>query len=218
MRNSIPISEIFHSIQGEGGNLGKPFVFVRFCGCNLTCSWCDTKYAWHKDYLDFTLMNFDSMISKIRKLSSKHDCCRILFTGGEPLLFQDVIASCMEEFPDFFFEVETNGSIATQLQFHQINVSYKLSHAEVSAYSLKIFPSSHVSYKFVIREKNDIDEALDFCRNNGIPLDRVYLMPEGVEKKILRERGKWLEQICLDIGVRFTPRMHIMLWGNKRGV
>ncbi len=219
MRSIVNISEIFYSNQGEGKNREIPYIFVRFAGCNLTCIWCDSKYTWHKDFLDFKTFQLFDLINEIRALSQKHNTNRILFTGGEPLLFSDVIEFLMKQFSDFFFEVETNGSIATDLPFHQINVSYKLKNAKTRYYDLKIFPNTPcVDYKFVICDEDDIHEALNVAQNHDIPRDQIYFMPEGVDPDILQKRSLWLEQKCREIGVHFSPRLHIMLFGNKRGV
>ncbi|MCS7180168.1 MAG: 7-carboxy-7-deazaguanine synthase QueE, partial [bacterium] len=72
------ISEIFFSIQGEGLLQGLPFIFLRFCGCNLKCRWCDTKYAWENG-------NNLSEIEILKEIE-RFKCKRICFTGGEPYL------------------------------------------------------------------------------------------------------------------------------------
>jgi 7-carboxy-7-deazaguanine synthase len=68
------INDIFYSIQGEGFNTGKPFIFVKFSGCNLKCSYCDTNT---NSYKEFTL---NELMESIKKIS----CKNILLTGGEP--------------------------------------------------------------------------------------------------------------------------------------
>lgn len=256
MKKSVAISDIFFSIQGEGKNIGKPFIFIRFALCNLSCDWCDTKYSWHKDFLDFKICEISELLQNIKTLSSEKCCKNILFTGGEPLLHQNAICEIMRALPTYFFEIETNGSIETTLPFDQINVSYKLKNAKTRIYGLQILPHvqhkdiqnknvqskdalmkniqhkdalmkdiqhedtlrKNVSYKFVISHENDILEALNICGQYKIPLRNVYFMPEGIRREVIRERGKWLKKRCGAIGVRFTPRLHILLWGNKRGV
>ena len=68
------INEIFYSLQGEGGNQGKPVIFIRLAGCNLSCSWCDT----HHD--PFTVHAVSALIKQIKQW----DCRSVIITGGEP--------------------------------------------------------------------------------------------------------------------------------------
>ena len=72
--------------------------------------------------------------------------------------------------------------------------------------------------KFVIAEPSDLDEIHTICRATGAARDRVLLMPEGVTPEVLRERAAWLVDVCKGEGFRYSPRLHIELWGNRRGV
>ena len=76
------INEIFYSIQGEGQWMGLPNIFIRFTGCNLRCSYCDTKYA----YEDGSKMSTDEIINDI----SRFPCNLVCITGGEPLIQDDI--------------------------------------------------------------------------------------------------------------------------------
>jgi 7-carboxy-7-deazaguanine synthase len=72
--------------------------------------------------------------------------------------------------------------------------------------------------KFVIAAPEDIAEMEAILNEIGAARDRVLLMPEGIENDTLAERGRWLAEICKERGYRFSPRLHVMLWGNRRGV
>jgi 7-carboxy-7-deazaguanine synthase len=72
--------------------------------------------------------------------------------------------------------------------------------------------------KFVIAEKKDLDEVWQLVADLGADRGRVILMPEGIEPEALRERSVWLAEIAKSEGVRFSPRLHVDLWGSKRGV
>jgi 7-carboxy-7-deazaguanine synthase len=72
--------------------------------------------------------------------------------------------------------------------------------------------------KFVIEKREDVDEARSLAESLGAGADRVILMPEGVDRDALRERGVWLAEICKEEGFRFSPRLHVELYGARRGV
>ena len=74
----MKINEIFYSIQGEGNWTGFPNIFIRTAGCNLRCSYCDTKYAYYK-FKEIKILN-------ILEIVKKYNCNKICITGGEPLL------------------------------------------------------------------------------------------------------------------------------------
>jgi 7-carboxy-7-deazaguanine synthase len=78
------VSEIFYSIQGEGELTGIPSVFVRTSGCNLRCSWCDTKYAsWTPEGVE---MSIEEIIAQVDEFGSRH----VVVTGGEPMIAKGI--------------------------------------------------------------------------------------------------------------------------------
>jgi len=209
------ISEIFYSIQGEGPNIGKPSIFLRLAGCNLKCKWCDTKYALNS-------ANFKSMTNKkiIQKIK-KYPCKNVVITGGEPLLQQDGLKELLDAMYGYKIELETNGSLPLKInnKFEQINCSPKLTSSGNIAYPLKLLPTNKkVVYKFVICKKSDVDEVKAFCRKYKIPKEKIWLMPEGSKRELVIKRSIWLIETCKKEGYNFSPRLHIMLWGNIRGV
>ncbi len=123
----MKICEIFHAIQGEGINIGKPSIFIRFFGCNLACTWCDTPYSWQKDAADFETMDLNTIITKVESFP----CSHIIFTGGEPTLFQDNIKTITDTLGEnYTFELETNGSMPIKHDLWQtINISPKLANS-----------------------------------------------------------------------------------------
>lgn len=212
---SILVNEVFYSIQGEGRSLGKPSIFVRLGACNLQCTWCDSKYTWHPDYIDNRQSTIKDLIKKIKKYPCKH----LVITGGEPLLQQKSIKALLGELNDYTAEIETNGSISLKpnKQVIQVNCSPKLSNSGNKPYELKILPNNKkVWYKFVVQSKNDLKEIKSFQKKYKISNERAYLMPEGIDEKILNERSKWLVEICKKEGYNFSPRLHVLIYGNKR--
>jgi 7-carboxy-7-deazaguanine synthase len=72
--------------------------------------------------------------------------------------------------------------------------------------------------KFVVADPGDVDEIRAMLRDLGAAADRVILMPEGTGPETLRSRGRWIVEICKTEGWRFSPRLHVDLWGNRRGI
>ena len=72
--------------------------------------------------------------------------------------------------------------------------------------------------KFVVSEATDLDEVRSIRSSLGVPADRVLLMPEGISPGALAERSEWLVECCKAEGYRFCPRIHVILYGNRRGV
>lgn len=222
--------EIFRSLQGEGVSVGVPSVFVRLATCNLSCAWCDTKYTWDWQHHDIQRETMDLPIEDIERRILTLGASRVIITGGEPLLQQDMV-SLLASFlktKNVPCEVETNGTITPTAEaiasVTQWNVSPKLKnsgnsrdHREI-ADALTIFASLANAYaKFVIVQPSDVDEACLLAERYGFPRKRIIFMPEGTRSDIIRLRGEWLANLCVDRGVRFSSRLHILTWGNQRG-
>ncbi len=230
--------EIFAAPQGEGPSAGKPSVFIRLSRCNLACQWCDTAYTWrfegdnrpHRDETTFerkanqvTLAEEDAAA-----LIAAHGRNRLVITGGEPLLQGAALARMLEQLPDLYVEIETNGTVAPHPLLDpfvdQYNVSPKLAHSGNPS-ELALVPERLAScaadprawFKFVMSDPADLDEVLVLQRSYAIPGSRIYLMPEGRDSATLRERTGWIAPLCSEHGYNFTDRLHIHLHGDTRG-
>ena len=224
---NLRVSEIFYSIQGEGPTIGYPAVFLRLYGCNLRCVWCDSKYAWQKGE-----MQDDLAISEVvGAMTAKDmcDCSRLVVTGGEPLLQSDALSELAQALIGWDCELETNGTIFAPATLvdrgWQFNISPKLAssgNALTQRYKPKVL--RHFGYirntwfKFTVATQEDLDEVIALTQACNIHDDRVILMPEGTDIDTLIERGAWLAVVCKLHGWRFSPRLQIELWGNRRGV
>lgn len=240
--------EIFHSIQGEGKNIGQPSVFIRTSLCNLHCIWCDTDYTWNWEKTRFahvkdtepsyTKYKMDEMIislslEEIYDEIAKTGCKNIVLTGGEPMMQLDELASLIEFFntkaEDYFFEIETNGTIMPNEKFealiHQYNVSPKLANSNNSK-KLREKPEVYryftdnpkAVFKFVISSEKDLTEVLTICKDYKISNKKVYLMPEGTNPEMLQKKQQWLIEICKKHQFNYTDRLHVHIYGDKRGV
>jgi organic radical activating enzyme len=225
----LRLSEIFDSVQGEGASQGMPCRFVRLALCNLHCHYCDTKYTW-----DFEQFDYDSEVetSPLAPISEQFRTApgkRVVVTGGEPLLQQRALAKVLTDVPrDVFVEVETNGtrvpSAALLERIDQWNVSPKLSSAG-DPESLRIKPDALLALrdtgraylKLVVKSERDRDEAEALRQRFGFARERTILMPEAATRAELEARSPDVATWSQGLGVRFGTRLHISLWGGRRG-
>ena len=222
--------EIFHSLQGEGASIGTPSVFLRLALCNLICTWCDTKYTWDWQHYDYENEVIELSLEQVEESIVRYDCPRLVITGGEPLLQQGGLVPLVSSLKKrgFTFELETNGTIvpAPQLRqgIDQWNVSPKLAtsgnlpnrrEAPQALHSFGCLTNAY--FKFVVVERSDLQEVRALVLKHGLPRERVILMPEGQTPVALQDRSHWLSQTCIEEGFRYSPRLHILLWGDRRG-
>jgi len=228
------ISEIFYSLQGEGLLAGTPSVFVRTSGCNLRCAWCDTPYAsWNPEGRPHD-------IGQITAAVAAHPAARhVVLTGGEPLIAKDIrlLATAIKNLGRHI-TIETAATLPPDgIACDLASLSPKLLNSAPDAAEHGAWRKKHEAtrwqpevvrawldayecqLKFVISRAEDVDEmeAMLGKLDRAIPRDRVLLMPEGVTRERLRERAVWLGELCKERGYRYAPRLHIELYGNRRG-
>ena len=228
------ISETFYSVQGEGSLVGVPSVFVRTSGCNLRCTWCDTPYAsWNPEGTEMS-------VAEILAIVQREPTRYVVVTGGEPM-----VAKGMPEFltqlraAGKHITIETAGTIAPQgVACDLASISPKLAHSTPSeakagkAWSekherLRLQPevlhswcsSYDYQLKFVVSTEADVEEVRAVVASIGVPVppEKILLMPEGITQEALHSRQAWLVDVCKRTGWRYSPRLHIDLFGNKRG-
>ncbi len=216
------VAEVFFSIQGEGPTAGIPAVFVRLQGCSVGCAWCDTRYSW--DPAGGREVSLDALISEVRA----YPCRRVVVTGGEPLespLFSPLLTSLHLE--GFDVEIETSGTREPPpepLRGVQWNVSLKLAGSGVeegrrlNGPAIAALLARDAWWKFVVTDDRDVAEVLRVTERFALPRGRVLLQPEAIRREELVERSPWVIEACKRHGFRFSPRLHIMTWGARRGV
>ena len=223
--------EIFHSVQGEGVNAGKPAVFLRLALCNLACAWCDTRYTWDWEHYDQRREVVAISVDEAEEGIRRYECPNLVVTGGEPLVQQRALTPMLERLEDggSWIEVETNGTIVPGKKLLEIvdhwSVSPKLENsgntlpARENSRALRLFrdlPSAH--FKYVLEKPDDLAEIRALLAKYELPADRIVLMPQAQDRDTLLDRSLWLVDICKREGYLFSTRLQILLWGNRRGV
>ena len=237
----MKIAELFYSLQGEGALIGVPSVFIRTSGCNLRCAWCDTPYtSWHPEGADLSL---DQIVDQVKAHPARH----VVVTGGEPMIAPEIIPLTERlRRLGLHISIETAGTVFHPVACDLMSISPKLSNSVPGVGQvpwpagdplvaqrwaaqhdrLRINPEvlrqlmgryDH-QLKFVIEQPEDLEEVKALLSAVSADPQRVILMPEGVDRDVLRARGIWLAEIAKAQGFRYTPRLHVELWGNRRGV
>lgn len=241
---TIRISEIFGpTIQGEGELIGRPTVFVRTGGCDCRCSWCDTLYAVLPEYKDqWKPMTTDQIFTEIQRLSPEP--ILITLSGGNPAIqpLGDLIE--LGHAHGYTFAIETQGSIAQSWFAHldyltlspkppsskQITNWDRLDCCITYAFGDRNPQENNrrIHLKIVIFDEEDFAYAQAAAeRYPDIPL---YLQvgnhtPPHVAQEVdiagIMHRMNWLvERVVAEkwYNVTVLPQLHVLLWGNKRGV
>jgi 7-carboxy-7-deazaguanine synthase len=223
----LKIAEIFYSVQGEGSLVGVPSVFIRTSGCNLRCSWCDTPYAsWSPEGEELSV---DEIVERFTSYSAARHA---VLTGGEPMIMPGIVElSAKLRDRGIHITVETAGTVFSPVACDLMSISPKLSNSTPDGQfrnqheRLRIQPEVLVrlireydyQLKFVIATESDLNEVQSLVASLAVPAAKVILMPEGTSAEELNARGVWIAELCKRHGYRFSPRLHVYLYGNRRG-
>jgi 7-carboxy-7-deazaguanine synthase len=227
----MKIAEIFYSIQGEGRLTGVPSAFVRTSGCNLRCAWCDSDYtSWRSDGEKYSVAE---VLDRVSAFPVRH----VVVTGGEPLIapgIEELCAGLHER--GYHITVETAATVFKPVACDLASLSPKLAnstphqreggrfadmhdHLRLQLDVIRAF-MNHSDYqlKFVVDQPQDMREVLTILEKlPGVDRTKVLLMPQGVTRVELEQRAEWLSALCKEHGFRYCPRLHIELYGNRRG-
>jgi len=222
-------SETFHSIQGEGKLVGTPSVFFLTSFCNLRCVWCDTPYtSWEPEDEDISVEAAAVSILK-------YDCRHVVVTGGEPFIQGAELTALCARLADAgrHVTIETNATVFEPVRATLISMSPKLRNStpigdawEARHEERRLEPDIVRSFldryecqvKFVVEDPGDIDEVLEIQAATRVPSEDVVLMPQGLTPEETAPRMGWLAEECMRHGFRLSPRMHVDIWGSRRGV
>lgn len=228
------ISEIFFSVQGEGRLTGVPSVFIRTSGCNLRCTWCDTPYAsWQPEGVEMST-------GEILREVEKHPTRFCVVTGGEPMVAKGILELLNAlRGAEKHITIETAGTVAPDgVECDLASISPKLANStppveqggeawrerhERTRWQPEVVRAwcdrfEH-QLKFVVSSKEDVREIEAMLADAGIRSspENILLMPEGRTVEELRACAPQVVDWCKARGWRYCPRLHIELFGNKRG-
>ncbi len=227
------ISETFYSLQGEGELTGVPSVFIRTAGCNLRCNWCDTPYAsWNPEGAERSVADLVAEVAS-------HPAHHVVLTGGEPMIAKNIreLAAALRA-DGRHITIETAATIAPAgIACDLASLSPKLGNSAPDARLPAAWRERHEAtrwnpdavrawidgyayqFKFVVSTPADVEELERLLASLGreIPRHKVLLMPEAISLERMRERAAWLGELCKARGYRYAHRLHIELYGNKRG-
>ena len=229
----MKVSEVFCSIQGEGKLMGLPSAFVRVSGCNLRCSWCDSPYAsWQPQGQDMTI---DDILQRVAAFPTRH----VVLTGGEPMIMPDLPHLCAAlKATGYHLTLETAATVYTPVHIDLASISPKLANSTPADPPGSQFARMHeqqrlnppviqqfidaspdFQLKFVVSSENDLPEIQQILASlrGWRPAD-VLLMPEGTHPATLVQRAPWIVEACKQTGYRYCPRLHIQLYGHRRGI
>ena len=212
----LDICEIFYSLQGESTFMGLPCIFIRLSGCNLNCSWCDTRYADKASHP----MNFEQILKKV----TAFNCNLVEVTGGEPLLQNDtpaMISLLLEK--NYQVLLETNGSQSVK-NIHTdcikiMDIKCPSSNESDSFLFENIkFLTEYDEIKFVIGSQEDYEFAKIIIENklSGISQNKIHLSPVFGHTSPEVIAGWMLED---NLHARLSLQQHKIIWHpDKRGV
>ncbi|PTX91914.1 radical SAM protein [Verrucomicrobia bacterium LW23] len=230
------ISEIFYSVQGEGSLTGVPSIFIRTSGCNLRCVWCDTPYtSWNPEG---TRMSVQEILAETRRHAGARHA---VVTGGEPMLAPEIftLTNTLRD-NGFHITIETAGTVPPRhVACDLASLSPKLGHStppveragqawhdrhEATRLNLPalrewIATVPDFQLKFVVRNALDVEEIRTLLDALAVPIPpwRVHLMPEGTSMEAIGGRQMELVELCKLYGYRYCHRLHVQLFGHKRG-
>lgn len=217
------VAEKFVSINGEGTKAGQLAVFIRFTGCNLNCSYCDTKWANQPD-VPYEKMSADEIISYILSTGVKN----VTLTGGEPLKQPDIyeLLEKIAKTDSILAEIETNGSVPLG-SFDKIKnrpsftMDYKLPSSDMNAFmntdNFK-FLRKKDTVKFVAGSNDDLKKAYEIIKKyNLTDICSVYISPVFGKIEPVQIVEFMTEKKLNDVNLQL--QLHKIIWDpDKKGV
>lgn len=211
----LKINEIFYSIQGESTYAGNPTLFIRTTGCNLRCTYCDTKYSYDQG----EMTSFEKILRAVKDSEAEYIC----FTGGEPLLQKDIhrlIHILCDQ--NYKVSLETSGSKSIQHVDPRVKIILDVKTPDSGAANSFLpenigFSNENTEFKFVICSEKDFDWSESFCRQHDL-LKKFTVLYSPSHGQVSE---KWLAERILHkkLKVRLQLQQHKYIWlPTTRGV
>jgi len=212
----VKVSEIFYSIEGEGIEIGRAEIFIRLAGCNLRCTWCDTKYALENG----KEMNVKEIVNEVRK----YPCKSVSITGGEPLLQKEELLELIKQLKSlgYWIQINTNGTFFDEEILRSVDLismdckcpsSGMKSDFGVLKRARELFDSK-TQFKFIISDKEDYEYARKIV--SSLNASNMVLQPEWNSRKFTEKLVDLVKRDCLN--VKLILQQQKVIWGLKRGV
>lgn len=209
----LRISEIFHSLQGEARDVGKPTVFVRLTGCPLRCVWCDTEYAFHGGQW----RSVADIVDEVKSYGTRHVCV----TGGEPLA-QKRCHALLEALCDAGFEVslETSGAVDVGAVDSRVVKVMDIKapgsgEAQRNRWENLDALTRRDQIKFVLADRADYEWARDVIAVRALAQKCEVLLSPVHGKLRPRDLAEWI--LADRLPVRMQIQLHKLLWGAEPG-
>lgn len=214
---SYKVVETFVSINGEGQKSGELAVFIRLAGCNLDCSYCDTRWANQSD-VEYTEMTGEEIYDYIKNTEVKN----ITLTGGEPLLDNSIfdLIKIITDDKLLFLEIETNGSISLEnlVKNNPKNLSFTLDYKSPSSLMEGSMIKSNFNLlnrkdtvKFVIGNKEDLEKAHTIIKEYDLTRKTNVLISPVFSDIKLEEIVDYMKENLLN-GVKLQIQLHKIIW------
>jgi len=209
----LRITEIFHSLQGEGRTTGVPTAFVRLTGCPLRCRYCDTEYAFHGG----EITTLDDVLERVRGLGARH----VTVTGGEPLA-QPACHALLRRLcdADYAVSLETSGALDVSGVDPRVSIVLDLKtpgsgEEERNRYTNLALLGRKDQLKFVLCDRRDYDWAVARIGEYGLAQRCEVLFSPAHGELDPARLAEWILSDRLD--VRLQLQLHKLLWGDVRG-
>jgi 7-carboxy-7-deazaguanine synthase len=208
----LRITEIFHSLQGEARDVGRPTVFVRLTGCPLRCVWCDTTYSFHGG----EWRDIDAILDQVKSYGARHVCV----TGGEPLAQKRCI-DLLRRLCDAGYDVSLETSGAIDVSDVDPRVSRVVEKApgsgevERNLWSNLDVLTARDQIKFVLADRVDYDWARDVIAQRDLSVRCDILLSPVHGKLEPRDLAEWI--LTDRLPVRMQIQLHKLLWGETPG-
>lgn len=209
----LRLTEIFHSLQGEARDVGRPTVFVRLTGCPLRCAYCDTAYAFHGG----DWWSLDAILAEVAKYGARHVCV----TGGEPLA-QKRCLQLLERLCDAGYAVSLETSGALDVSRVDPRVSRVVDLKTPASGELKrnclenlAHLTAHDQLKFVICDRADYDWSRALLAEHRLDAKCDVLFSPSYGQLPPTQLAEWI--LADRLPVRMQVQLHKLLWGETPG-